>query len=286
MMAGEDIVKIESHTRQGTGRLNEDAVVINEELGIYGVLDGSTSLVPFETNDGKTGGFVASRLVKNEIESLQEPGSLLSVLDKANQHLCDEMKNYGIEMDQKEQLWCTAASLVQVTEHHLYYAQTGDTMMIAIYEDEICVLTRPQIEHVDRIALEKWNKLIHSGVHSQKELFSEIRGQLRENRYLANTPNGYGVLNGEANAVDFVEYGRVNRQGLQHFLLFSDGLFFPKRLVPVGVHYWTFMANQILQKGLKGYIDDLVALEEEDPDCVQYPRFKKSDDKTGMMITF
>ena len=57
---------MESYTRQGVGRLNEDAVVINDRLGIYGVLDGSTSLVPFESNDGKTGGFLASRFVKEQ----------------------------------------------------------------------------------------------------------------------------------------------------------------------------------------------------------------------------
>lgn len=285
-MAGDVIVKIQSHTRQGVGRFNEDAVVLNERFGLYGVLDGSTSLVPFETADGKTGGFLASRMVKNEIESLEESSSLLSVLNLANQQLGAEMKKYGIAMNQKEQLWCTAASLVQVTEHHVSYAQTGDTMILAVYEDEIRRLSRPQIEHVDRIALEKWNNLIHSGVHSQKELLTKIKEQLKVNRYLANTPDGYGVLNGETSAVEFVEYGQINRQGLLHLLLFSDGLFLPKKVVPEGVHYWEFIAKNILQKGLKGYIDDLVALEEEDPECLQYPRFKKSDDKTVVMISF
>ena len=42
----------------------------------------------------------------------------------------------------------------------------------------------------------------------------------------------------------------------------------------------------LVRKGLKGYIDDLVALEETDPECIQYPRFKKSDDKTAMMLSF
>lgn len=279
-------MKIESYTRQGVGKLNEDAVVINERLGIYGVLDGSTSLVPFETNDGKTGGFLASRFVKNNIESLEKSSSLLSILDTANQSLGEEMKNYGIAIDQKEQLWCTVASLVQVTGHHLYFAQTGDSMIVAVYEDGIRVLTQPQIEHVDEKALEKWINLIQSGVHSQKELFAGIKEQLKENRHLANTPDGYGVLNGEENAVEFVEYGRVNRQGLRHVLLFSDGLFLPKEVVPDEFHYWEYMTNELMRKGLKKYIDDLVILEETDPECIQYPRFKKSDDKTAMMLSF
>lgn len=277
---------MESYTRQGVGKLNEDALVINERLGIYGVLDGSTSLVPFETNDGKTGGFLASRIVKNNIESLKEYSSLLSVLDLANHDLREEMKNHGIEVDEKEQLWCTAASLVRVTNHHLYFAQTGDTMILAVYEDGVRVLTQPQIEHVDRIALEKWINLIQSGVHSQKELFVGIKEQLKENRHLANTPDGYGVLNGEEDAVEFVEYGRVNRQGLLHVLLFTDGLFFPKEVIPDEAHYWEFIANRLVGKGLKGCIDELVALEETDPECIQYPRFKKSDDKTVMMLSF
>ena len=193
---------MESYTRQGVGKLNEDAVVINERLGIYGVLDGSTSLVPFETNNGKTGGFLASRFVKNNIESIEESSSLLSVLDRANHYLGEEMKNHGIAIDEKERLWCTAASIIQVTNHHLYFAQTGDTMILVVYEDGIRVLTQPQIEHVDRMASEKWIKLIKSGVRSQKELFAGIKDQLKENRYLANTPDGYGVLNGEDDAAN------------------------------------------------------------------------------------
>ena len=277
---------MESYTRQGVGKLNEDAVVINDRLGIYGVLDGSTSLVPFESNDGKTGGFLASRFVKEHIESLDESSCLHSVLDRANHYLGEEMKNHGIAIDEKERLWCTAASIVQVTEHHLYFAQTGDTMILAVYEDGIRVLTQPQIEHVDRKALEKWIKMIQSGVHFQEELFAEIKEQLKENRYLANTREGYGVLNGEFDAVEFVEYGRVNRQGLLHVLLFTDGLFLPKEVVPDEAHYWEFITNMLVRKGLKGYIDDLVALEETDPECIQYPRFKKSDDKTVMMLSF
>lgn len=277
---------MESYTRQGVGKLNEDAVVINERLGIYGVLDGSTSLVPFEMNNGKTGGFLASRFVKNNIESIEESSSLLSVLDRANRCLGEEMKNHGIAIDEKEQLWCTAASIIQVTNHHLYFAQTGDTMILVVYEDGIRVLTQPQIEHVDRMASEKWIKLIKSGVRSQKELFAGIKDQLKANRYLANTPDGYGVLNGEDSAVEFVEYGRVNRQGIMHVLLFTDGLFLPKEVVPDETHYWKFIANMLVRKGLKGYIDDLVALEETDPECIQYPRFKKSDDKTAMMLSF
>lgn len=279
-------MKVESYTRQGVGRFNEDAVVINERLGIYGVLDGSTSLVPFEMNNGKTGGFLASRFVKNNIESIEESSSLLSVLDRANRCLGEEMKNHGIAIDEKEQLWCTAASIIQVTNHHLYFAQTGDTMILVVYEDGIRVLTQPQIEHVDRMASEKWIKLIKSGVRSQKDLFAGIKDQLKENRYLANTQDGYGVLNGEDSAVEFVEYGRVNRQGIMHVLLFTDGLFLPKEVVPDETHYWKFIASMLVRKGLKGYIDDLVALEETDPECIQYPRFKKSDDKTAMMLSF
>ena len=277
---------MESYTRQGVGKCNEDALVINERLGIYGVLDGSTSLVPFENNDGKTGGYLASRIVKNNIESLEESSHLLSVLDRANADLSEEMKKHGIAMDEKDRLWCTAASIVRITENHLYFAQTGDTMILALYEDGIRVLTQPQIEHVDRKALTKWIEMIQSGVRSQKELLAGVKERLKENRYLANTRDGYGVLNGEDSAVEFVEYGRVNRQGLLHVLLFTDGLFFPKETIPDEAHYWEFIANRLVGKGLKGCIDELVSLEETDPECIQYPRFKKSDDKTVMMLSF
>lgn len=100
-----------------------------------------------------------------------------------------------------------------------------------------------------------------------------------------NTARGYSVLNGRSDAEDFIEYGKINRIQLEELLLHTDGLYYPEKLVNGG--RWTseeILFRNIKSRGLKEYADWLVALEHSDPECITYPRFKLSDDKSAVLI--
>ncbi|XOS93608.1 hypothetical protein ACLMAB_09195 [Brevibacillus laterosporus] len=45
------------------------------------------------------------------------------------------------------------------------------------------------------------------------------------------------------------------------------------------------MVHKIMDMGLENYAQALTKVEESDPECVKYPRFKISDDKTGIILT-
>jgi len=47
---------------------------------------------------------------------------------------------------------------------------------------------------------------------------------------------------------------------------------------------WEQTVLPIVHKGLQRYTDDLLTLENSDPECTSYVRFKKSDDKTGIVL--
>ena len=62
---------IEKISLPGSGEWNEDALVDNEQLHLFGVLDGATSLHPFRGPNNETGGYLASQVIKQYLESLK-----------------------------------------------------------------------------------------------------------------------------------------------------------------------------------------------------------------------
>jgi serine/threonine protein phosphatase PrpC len=280
------VEKVESITVKGTGDLNEDAVIINESLSLYGVLDGVSSLVPYRSRNDETGGFIAANLVKNYFESLTELSSLCQCISEANELLRNKMIESHIDLRKKDALWGTALAIIKIDEQGVEYMQTGDCMILAVYENgEVRPLTRQQVAHLEERAFEKWKQGIARGITKRSELMASVIDILKENRYKSNEPGGYGVLNGEHKALHFLEYGKIHISNLKHLILLTDGLFLPKEIVPQSALYWEYIANEILTKGLQRYTNELCNLEESDPECIRYTRFKKADDKTGIVIS-
>ncbi|NGQ97372.1 protein phosphatase 2C domain-containing protein [Brevibacillus sp. SYP-B805] len=279
-------MRVETLSMQGSWPLNEDALLINAKNRIYGVADGATSLVPYVNDRRETGGYLAASLIREYVENLQGEGELRHHLKTANGLLREAMVRAAVDVRRKEALWSAAVALVRIDDTGIEYAQTGDCMIFAVYRgNRIRPLTFPQTEHVEAEAFAKWEAGIARGIATYAELRDSVHEIFVRNRQRANAPDGYGVLNGMENAGDFVESGRISRSNLQALVLLTDGLFMPrKRGCPDPD--WAETVGPILEKGLEAYAADLLRLENGDPECLQYVRFKKSDDKTGIVIRF
>lgn len=274
-------------TRKGIGVLNEDAIISHGKVNLYGVLDGVSSLVPYVNANKETGGFIAANLVKNYFESLTELGGLKDHMAEANDLLREQMVIANIDLEKKDELWGAALAIVRVQEDGVEFIQTGDCMILAVYDnDEVRPLTWTQVSHLEAPAFAKWQEGIIKGLKSQKELHETVIDTIIKNRYRSNTVGGYGVLNGEKDAARFFEYGKINRTCLKYMILLTDGMFLPTAIVPEQSSYWSFVAHRILNKGITRYTEELIELEESDPECTHHIRFKKSDDKTAMVINF
>ena len=95
----------------------------------------------------------------------------------------------------------------------------------------------------------------------------------------------YGVLNGEPDAVHFLRYGRESLDDVQAVLLFTDGLFLPKE-DPHQLDDWSQFVDLYQSGGLSAIHREVRALEQLDPGCRLYPRFKTHDDIAAIAITF
>lgn len=283
-------MKIESISVRGSNEWNEDALILNDEMAIFGVADGATSLVPYRSKKGETGGRLASQIVKSFFEEIDQTNSssLEELLINANDTIGREMRFNGIDTSLKENVWTTGAAIVKVGENHVEYIQTGDCMIAAIYKDGFYrLLTRDQIAYFDDQTRLKWIEAIDEGLRDRLEIRKRVEPVIRKHKSKINTIHGYSVLDGSKEASLFLESGKINRIHLAGIIICTDGLFMHdekgavSRIDPI-----ENLVEQISIVGLEGYINYLIALENNDPECLRFPRFKKSDDKTAIYIEF
>ncbi|KIL41643.1 hypothetical protein SD70_05855 [Gordoniibacillus kamchatkensis] len=282
-------MNIETVTRKGTSEWNEDALIVNEALSLYGVADGATSLRPYRGPQQETGGYLASRIVQRYLESLQAEDvagiGLKELVVEANMRLREEMEAAGIDLSDKTALWTSALALIRIHEHYIDYAQVGDCMIAAVYADgTVRAVSRDQVAHIDYMAKRVWEDGIKNGVENREQLWELVKPTILANKSKMNTLHGYSVLSGELELDDLIEYGRINRIQLQSLLLVTDGLFLPKESISPATDSVQEIVPLVSEMTLQGYVDWLFAIEAKDKECRKYPRFKISDDKTGIWI--
>lgn len=281
-------------TIKGSNEWNEDALIINESVRLFGVLDGATSLRPFRGPNGETGGYLASQLVKRELERLAasdlDSVPLHSAVLRANARLREEMAEHGIDVARKEDLWTTGVAAVRIGENNIEYAQAGDCMIAAFYKDgSIRTVSYDQVDHIDQQTKRMWEDGVKQGMTTREQLRKLVEPTILYNKRTMNTLDGYAVLSGEPELAEFLEYGRISRIQLSGLLIVTDGLFLPAGYELSEAERAAGMetlVRLIRDKSLRGYAEWLIDLEESDPECQRYPRFKKSDDKTGVLLTF
>jgi len=284
-------MNIQTLTLKGTAEWNEDALVVNPELAMYGVLDGATSLHPFRGPGQETGGYLASRTIQQYLESLKADDmagiNLKEAVVQANIRLREKMTEAGIDLTDKTALWTSALALVRIHDHYIDYAQVGDCMIAAVYADgTIRTISRDQVAHIDNESRQIWEEGLRSGCESREELWELVKPHIRSNKSRMNTLGGYSVLSGHSEVNDLIEYGRINRIQLQSLLVVTDGLFPLKQSGQPPADGIDELVKLVSEMSLEGYAQWLIDLEQEDKECRKYPRFKVSDDKTAVWIRF
>jgi hypothetical protein len=105
---------------------------------------------------------------------------------------------------------------------------------------------------------------------------------LRAARNLVNTPRGGWLFGPDVAAADHAEQLHTEVSPGTHLLLVTDG--FLALASDYGLYDIETLLDAAKQKGLAALGRELRAVEDADPDGKAYPRFKKSDDATALLL--
>ncbi|MGI9535785.1 MAG: protein phosphatase 2C domain-containing protein [Desulfocapsaceae bacterium] len=267
----------ETLLEQGSGPVNEDMLAADSRLSI--VCDGATTLYSAQHQDAvmpRSGGQKAASITASVFANAPER-NLLDSARRANELIREAMIDDGLDLLRREQLWSTSFAAVQLNEESITWCQTGDCMILVIHRDGGGQLVT-ELPGQDREVLKTWQQIgARSNTTIQQRLASEIasvRGKMNKE---------FGVLNGEDEAMNFVSSGTLEIDQISDVLLFSDGLF-PPSTNPDNLFDSELFVRLYKSGGLKSVRNHIRSLQDDDPGCYHYPRFKMYDDISGVAL--
>lgn len=267
-------MKTEYIHEQGAGRLNEDTISLNGNM--FGVFDGATSLNKKTFKNGTTGGFIASDTAEKAFAKNND--SLANLAKKANSAIYNKMIENDVDISDKASLWSTSAAVVKINNDMIEWVQIGDSLLLLIYKDGSFKIPIKDYDH-DSETLCMWKDIAQK---TDQKIFQAMNGQIKKVRAAMNVD--YGVLNGEKEFSDFINSGREALNELSHVLLFTDGLFIPSK-DPLNKDNFNEFVDLFLKGGLSEIRDHIRNIEQSDPDCRLYPRFKTHDDIAAVALS-
>nr|WP_319395727.1 hypothetical protein [uncultured Desulfobacter sp.] len=286
-------IEIQTILEKGTAVQNEDFLIIQDN--ILGVFDGATSLNSQKFSQDRTGGTIASRTAGAVFKKNHFPLNQLAC--QANDAIMRQMVSNGVDISKKENLWSTSAAVVRLKARSIEWVQSGDAVIILIYEDGSHRELVEREDH-DHETLALWKDLVRTHLpdtgkadvspeRAPQQILDLMRGklagQIRKVRSGMNIT--YGVLNGEKTAEAFLSQGEEPLDRVAHVLIFTDGLSIP-RPEPGPRKDFTNLVKTYLNLGLDGLKQMIRNQEEKDPHCLRCPRFKCHDDIAAIAMQF
>lgn len=260
---------------EGFGKANEDTLLAKKNL--FAVFDGASSLVPYKDKSGKTGARLAAEITRRVFSSTQ--GSLRVRARIANDTLRKKMNAAGVQMQRKEELWGTAVAAIQLHRNFIEYLSITDCLLFVFLRDgSYRLLTRYHDHDADLMMQSK--KL---GQKKVRNIWKKLKPKMDALRREANVT--YGLLNGEKEAIHFLQHGKIVRKNVASIILFTDGFLIPKE-DPRSPEQWNVFASFYRAGGLRSVLHYVRSLENSDPFCWKYPRVRKHDDATAIAIDF
>lgn len=268
-------MKINKIYKKGVSSVNEDDYLIKDNLFV--VFDGAGSLTEFRLKDGRTGGRLAADIAKNIFSS--KIGQMEEAAREVNKKIVQEENKYKIDLTKKETLWSVAIAGLKIRDDKLDFFGVGDCFILSISNKGTFNFIIPYQDHDEEtlLLMQRFNK---QGVTNVRE---EIMPQLMKVRRISNRT--YGFLNGEKAAERFFIYGEASLDNIKSIIISTDGLILPSQ-DPAKEPDWHKFVQLYQKNGLAEIYKYVYSLEESDPNCIKYPRFKKHDDKAAISIDF
>lgn len=275
------IKNITSVHEQGSGKCNEDALLIDEEKELFGVLDGATGVIPFFDAEGNSGGKIAAELVKKVFSQLSENMSLVQLAEQANIALQKENEKHNITMQEAEKLFCASGVIVRLRDGVMEYVQVGDSLLTLLFQDgSYKLLTQDTQVGLDAQILAAMIDGMKKGLRTNTAIRQYALPKMREMRILEHKK--FGIF-GSPDIHQRLQIGEQSLKNVKGILLLTDGLFVHTQNYK---KYYDFDLTMAVMKreGLQSLLHFVRKREKEDPECLKYIRFKPHDDATGIFI--
>lgn len=235
-----------------------------------------SSLKPYLSPQGETGGSIASNVAR-DIFARHTTEPLGAVAQRANEEINHQHESLKVDTSDGSNRFATTAAVVKFNQNFLEVLQISDSVVIV--QDQQGNVTTP-VRHIyqDIEVMKKWRQLADRGAENIRILVAEMVYETRRN---AN--RGYSLLNGDTKLTANDYISRLPLENISRILLLTDGLFIPKA-DPEIEEDWKVYIDICRKQGLSELFRIVREVERSDPTLTDYPRFKISDDATGIFI--
>lgn len=262
-------------------RANEDAFGHAED--VVWVIDGATGLGDAPLTDAPTDATWLARAADEAFAARVRAGERepFALMNAAAADVAERFRRERLRAPEHRYEIPTAAVLIaRFGADAIEVAELGDTRLYVLGEDG-ALADVGGVEVGRDLERENAARLVKPGDTIRTP---EVLAHLRSVRDLANTEGGYWVFAADPEPACRARRHRVPLgAGRARALLLTDGLDAIVanygRLDPAG------LALAAAERGIARVVDEIRRIErEEDPDRIAYPRFKRSDDATGVLV--
>jgi hypothetical protein len=197
-------------------------------------------------------------------------------------------KDYLLEVsdDDVEQFERPSASLIaaEIQGNQLLYGQLGDCSAIFQASPNSTVFSTPvgPLANLDSVVLEKLKGLRANGNLPLHIARKNILEDLRANRSKVNLPAGYSALTVGPNSQFVFEPKSISVGEGSVCLLMSDG--FSRLIDTFHVYTKESLLESAVKSGLAQLLAELRDLENQDPEALEFTRFKRHDDASALLL--
>jgi Protein phosphatase 2C len=264
-------------------RDNEDAMGANAHIAF--VLDGVTGVGDTPLMAGRSDAAWVAQLARDLLlrHSEQGVGDLRGFITRVATDIAAQFERDRLRPPaaRYEMPW-TTLSMIAVSEGRLEIAYVGDSrVLIETSEDAVHNFgTNPS-----RTAFE--SKLAAKMIAARKGIGAAairetVLPELRRVRDTVNTANGFWLLGADPSVGKHATVTSIELTGPATVLLATDGFY------ALSDDYRRYGERELIATaqtiGLKVLGRELRHIEDDDPEGVRYPRMKKSDDATALLV--
>ena len=263
-------------------KANDDAFAYRETAAI--VLDGATGLgerlMPGPSDAAWLSRFGANRIMSYLGEGAQPQEAVTAALFDAETSFAQLRRR---EPAERYEMPFASMMLAVAGETAIDFLWYGDCAALVQHTDGRVEIVGEAIEkraretgYAKKLAESKGQTV------AAADLREEFLPALRKGRNTVNTPKGNYLFGPDVIAADHVETRRLDMAPGAHVLLVSDG--FLALASDYGRYDIAGLVEAAKTDGLPTLMRELRDIEDKDPDGRQFPRFKKSDDATAVLV--